>query len=180
MAPPAYETSVELQSDQEHEEDEADLGEHAEERQYFRREQIGGRLRPRGPEDGRSEEDPRRDLAHHLGLIDPAEETAYGPRHDDDHEGREQEPPEDLVRRMGRSRRPLGHLGRMQVATGHQTQLQHDQRPADQRAVEQHDLLAAGGPETLARALVRALVGVHRHAPTLTLHQGVRTPYAPL
>ena len=75
---------VELEADQEHEEDDAGLRVHAQQRHDGRRQQRRGEAGRRPAEQRRAEQDSANQLANHRRLVDPLKDVSHQPRRRDD------------------------------------------------------------------------------------------------
>ena len=104
MAALAQERRVELDADEEHVEDDADLRQHAEERRDLLRQEERWRRRREAPEQRRSEQDAGQDLADDRRLGEVGEQRADAARDDDDDDQREQHVHERVDVRRGRRR----------------------------------------------------------------------------
>ena len=81
----AQHAEVELEADQEHVEDDADLRDDAEERRRVGGQQERGRFGRQPPEQRRAEDDAADHLADHRRLVQPGEQQPDEPRGDHDH-----------------------------------------------------------------------------------------------
>ena len=88
---PAQLREVELEPDEEHVEDQPEVGHDADERDDVAREQGALQVGEQQPEDGRPEEDPGEHLAHHARLAEVRDRRAHEPREEHDHDDREEE-----------------------------------------------------------------------------------------
>jgi hypothetical protein len=68
----------------------------------------------------------------------------------------------------------------VEVPTRHEDQLKQHKGTGEKAAVEESNLLLAGGAEAFSGALIGAVVGVDRHAGTHTRGKGPKTLYVPL
>src|SRR5208282_5854061 len=80
MAAFAKQRGIELEPDQEHVEDDADLRDYIESRPHRSREKISFRARREAPEQRRTEHDPRENFADHLWLTSAAEDRTHRAR----------------------------------------------------------------------------------------------------
>ena len=86
----AQQGGIELEPDQEHVKDDADLRDYIEKRPHHRREKISFRARRQPPEQRRTEHDPRDNFAHDLRLPEVAEDRTHRARRRDHHHQRQQ------------------------------------------------------------------------------------------
>jgi hypothetical protein len=150
----AQEPQIELQSYQEHEQDHAELGDHAERRGGLEREDPRREL---GPEQRGAEEDPRQHLPDHGGLAEGPQDAPQQPSDEDDSAQREQDMGEDLDRWGGADDRARGsrRSGSQRLAVG--PDQEEDADRGDQDAAVQgkqppdRSLLAPCGPSPVGR-----------------------------
>ena len=152
------ERRVELHTDQEHVEDDADLGVHADEGhragRQKRRRQVGGHL----AQEGRAKEYSADDFTHHGRLAQRPERGAGNPRRDDDEDEREDDLEERASRFVGECATDRGGApGRRQVLADQPHDEEHKRRGADHRCVERDGLAACPAGE-------RRVVELHGHA----------------